>query len=451
MSTTQPSDRPLYQRPRILAVIALPILLWIVDLGRIAWPSPTLADISYGLLAAYLIVTLPQVRTSNRILGGLLAVICIVLHRGRFPFEVIARGLEFAVVFGAFLAVLQFVRATVEALPGATASRGLFAGMDAVGRRVAILISCHLLSVVLSIGSFAIVRPLVPHEDNPEERRRQGVMALRGVCTGIYWSPFTVGIGFIFFTYPNLPAWQVFGTGMLVAILIIGSSAVATGGRRGPAAFVATLAAFRPILAPLLGATGAVVLTVALSNLSNLQATIVVMPLFCLYQMLRGGRERTWRVTSIAIERMARSGDDMLVFTFAVVLGSILLESSEVIHVLSHLLPPHLPPPILIGILCALGIGLGLLGLNAILVGTILIALAASSAGDLPELVMAMIVLFGWTAASMLSFASLAILTTGQMFQVDTRKLSWSDNVTFLALVGLANTVVLSAAVYAVR
>lgn len=451
LSPTQPSDRPLSQRPRILAVIALPILLWVVDLARIVWPGPLLADASYALLAGYLIVSFPQVRTSNRILAAILAVICVALHRGRFPFAVIARGLEFAVVFAAFLAVLQFVRATVEALPGATASRGLFAGMDAVGRRVAILISCHLLSVVLSIGSFAIVRPLIPHEDDADERRRQGVMALRGVCTGIYWSPFTVGIGFIFFSYPSLPAWQIFGLGMLAAMAIIGFGAVIEGGRRAPAAFLATLAAFRPILAPLLGATGAVVLTVGLTSLSNLQATIVVMPLFCLYQMLKGGRERTWRVTSIAIERMSRAGDDMLVFTFAVVLGSILLESSEVLHVLAHLLPPHLPVPILIGSLCALSIALGLLGLNAILVGTILIALATSSAGDLPDMVMALVVLFGWTAASMLSFASLAILTTGQMFQVDTRKLAWSDNVPFLALVGLANTVVLSIAVYAVR
>jgi hypothetical protein len=407
--------------------------------------------ISYVLLAGYLLVSFPQVRTSNRILAGILATLCIVLHRGQLPFSVVARGLEFAVVFAAFLAVLQFVRATVEALPGAGASRGLFAGMDAVSRRVAVLVSCHLLAVVLSIGAFAIVRPLLPTEEDEAERRRQAVMALRGVCTAIYWSPFTVGIGFIFFSFPSLPAWQVFAVGMLCAIAIIGSAAIAEGGRKSPAALIATVAAFRPILAPLIGATGAVVLTVAFSGLSNLQATIVVMPLFCLYQMLKGGRERTWRVASLAIERMARSGDDMLVFTFAVVLGSILLDSRPVLDAMGHLLSPHLPVPVLIGSLCAIGLALGLLGLNAILVGTILIALAASSAGDLPEMVMALVVLYGWTAASMVSFASLAILISGQMFQLETRKLAWSANVPFLALVGLANTVILSLVVQALR
>ncbi len=451
MSTPSPDDQPLYRRPRILLVIALPILLWIAGLTRILWPHPALAYASYAMLVGYLLASFPQIRTSNRILGGLLITLCVLLHRGEMPFSVVARGLEFAVAFSAFLAVLQFVRATVEFLPGATASRGLFAGMDALGRRVAILISCHLLSVVLSIGAFAIVRPLLPHEDDPEERRRQAINALRGVCTGIYWSPFTVGIAFIFFSFPQLPPWQVFGTGMVVAIAVIGSAAFAQGGRRSPSALIATVAAFRPILAPLIASTGAVVVTIAATGLSNLQATIIVMPIFCLYQMLKGGRERTWRVASIAIERMSRAGDDMLVFTAAVTLGSILLESRPVLDAIAHVLPPHLPVPVLIGTLCAIGLGLGLLGLNAILVGTILIALAASAAGDLPDLVMALIVLYGWTAASMVSFASLAILTSGSMFQIDSRKLVWSANVPFLALVGLANTIVLSAAVYALR
>jgi hypothetical protein len=323
--------------------------------------------------------------------------------------------------------------------------------MDALSRRVAIIVSCHLLAVVLSIGALAIVRPLLPTEPEESERRRQAVAALRGTCTAIYWSPFTVGIGFIFFSFPTLPAWQVFGTGMLVALAVIGSAALAEGGRRSPAALLATVAAFRPILMPLIGATGAVVATVAFGGLSNLQATIVVMPLFCLYQMLKGGRERTWRVTSLALERMARGGDDMLVFTAAVVVGSILLDSRPVLDLIGHVLPPLLPVPLLIGVLIGVGLGLGLLGLNAILVGTIIIALAAGGAGDLPPIILALAVLYGWTAASMVSFASLAILISGQMFQVDTRRLTWSGNVAFLALVGVANVLVLSAAAYALR
>lgn len=451
MTASKSTDQPLSHRPRILAIIALPLLLWVIGVARIAWPNPLLAHVSYALLAAYLVVSFPQVRRSNRVLAGIIVIIAVLLHGGHMHFATVARGLEFAVVFAAFLAVLQFVRATVEALPGAGASRGLFAGMDGLSRRVAITVSCHLLAVVLSIGAFAIVRPLLPAEPDEAERRRQAVAALRGVCTAIYWSPFTVGIGFVFFTFPSLPAWQVFGTGMLVALAIIGSAAVSEGRGRSPAALLATVAAFRPILAPLIGATGAVVATVAFSGLSNLQATIVVMPLFCLYQMLKGGRERTWRVTSLALERMARGGDDMLVFTAAVVLGSILLDSGPVLDVLAHVLPPHPPVPVLIGVLSAVGLGLGLLGLNAILVGTTIVALAAGSAGDLPPIVLALIVLYGWTAASMVSFASLAILISGQMFQVDTRRLTWSGNVPFLALVGIGNVVVLSAATYALR
>ena len=98
------SPPPLYRRPRILAVIALPILLWIVDLARIVWPGTSLATASYAMLIGYLVVSFPQVRTSNRILAGILTTICVLVHRGQFPFSVVARGLEFAVVFAAFAA-----------------------------------------------------------------------------------------------------------------------------------------------------------------------------------------------------------------------------------------------------------------------------------------------------------------------------------------------------------
>lgn len=431
--------------------MTIPLLLWVIDLARIPLPLPLLADLSYALLAAYILVSFPQVRNSNRILAAIIATIAVLLHRGQFPFSVIARGLEFAVVFGAFLAVLQFVRATVEVLPGAATSRTVFANMDARSRRVAVMIASHLLAVVLSIGAFAVIRPLLPTDPDPEERRRQGMAALRGVCIAIYWSPFTVGIGFIFFSFPNLAPWTVFATGALVALAVMAVSAAVDGGRDAIPALLTTVRAFRPILTPLAVATGAVVTLVAFTTLSNLQATIIVMPLFCLYHALRGGRERAWRVTTVALERMSRGGDDMLVFTCAVVLGSILLESKPVMDVIAHVLPPHLPAPVLIGTLCAMGLALALMGLNALLVGTVIIAVAASSAGDIPDMAMAMVVLYGWAAASMLSFASLAMLTTGTMFQVETRKLYLSGNVIFFAIFGVGLTAALSAAVLALR
>ncbi|NDJ14789.1 MAG: hypothetical protein EBY17_26955, partial [Acidobacteriia bacterium] len=80
MSTPSPDDQPLYRRPRILLVIALPILLWITGLTRIAWPHPALAYASYAMLVGYLLASFPQIRRSNRVLGSLLIVLCVLLH-----------------------------------------------------------------------------------------------------------------------------------------------------------------------------------------------------------------------------------------------------------------------------------------------------------------------------------------------------------------------------------
>ena len=59
------------------------------------------------------------------------------------------------------------------------------------------------------------------HIDYVPESERHGVLWRQGP----FWflgnfQPFTVGIGFIFFSFPQLPPWQVFGTGMVVAIAL---------------------------------------------------------------------------------------------------------------------------------------------------------------------------------------------------------------------------------------
>jgi hypothetical protein len=439
-------DSPFLGQPRTLGLIALPIALWIIDLVRIVWPLPALATAGYLVVAVYLALGLKLASRSNLVLSGAMLAAAAAIHQGEMPFAVVARGLEFAVIFGAFLAVIQLVRATVESLPGAETSRGLFADMNDAERRSAITVSCHLLSVVLSIGAFAIIRPLLPPAEGSEERRRQALACLRGVCLALYWSPFTVGIAYIFFTFPHLPPWQVFGVGWVFAVAAISLSLLVDGRSGGWRALPRIVPAFRPILLPLGVATLAVVAMVGLTGLSNLQATIVVMPLFCAFFMSVGGRDRAWRVARMTLERMGRTGDDMLVFTAAVVLGSILLDARDILQAVGGLMPANVPVLVQIVGLSCVGLALGLAGLNAILVGTVVVALASGLPGGLPDLVLALIVLYGWTCASMLSFASMAVVISSRMFQVGVRGLGWGRNASFLGLFGLLSSAVLYAA-----
>jgi hypothetical protein len=87
-----------------------------------------------------------------------------------------------------------------------------------------------------------------------------------------------------------------------------------------------------------------------------------------------------------------------------------------------------------------LGFGLGpllaLAGLHPIVAGTVLLALLGPVSGELPDLVEIQVVLFGWMAGAMVSYASLSIVAASGFFDVPVRRLVLGVNLRYLA--GLA-------------
>ncbi|MBI3507981.1 MAG: hypothetical protein HY059_24360 [Proteobacteria bacterium] len=424
-------------------LVLAPIALWVIDVAGLATTAPWLRTINYGVLGLYLLAAIPGARRTNLLLGGAMAVVATVLLIGEAPLSATRQGLDFAVLFGAFLLVLQLVRATVETMPKATTTRALFETMTESERRVAIISSTHLLGGVLSLGSAAVVRPLLPASNNPHLRREQALANIRGMCTSIYWSPFTVGIAFIFYLFPNLPPWQVFGLGACIAALAIVISILGEGGRAGLAALAATVRAFRPVLLPLVSVALAVVVVTAVSGLSTLQATILVMPLFALLQLLLSESTRAERVWRLTVDRVGRSGDDLVVFTAAVVLSGVIVASPEVTQAAGTILPASLPLPAIILVMMVVGLALSLLGLNAMLCATVLLALVSGTNGVVPDLVMALILLYAWSCSSSLSLASLGVLTVAQLYGVAPQSLIWTRNLVFLGGFGVILAVLL--------
>ncbi len=394
-------------------LVLAPITLWAIDMAEIATAVPWLRLLDYAILGLYLLTAIPGARRTNLLISGTMFAVSAALLIGDAPLSATKQGLDFGVLFGAFLLVLQLVRATVETMPKATTTRALFAGMSLSGRRVAIIASTHLLGGVLSLASVAVVRPLLPASDDVEERRIQALCSIRGMCLSIFWSPFTVGISFIFYLFPGVPTWQVFGLGAGIAALAVGASILIEGGGNGLAALAETVRAFRPVLLPLVAAALAVVVVATVSGLSTLQATILVMPLSVAAQLAFSGSIRAERVLRLTADRVSRYGDDLVVFTAAVVLSGVVVASPEVTHVAGTILPASLPLPAIILVLMAVGIAASLLGLNAMLCATVLLALASGTKGAVPDLVMALLLLFAWSCSSSLSLASLGILIRG--------------------------------------
>jgi hypothetical protein len=120
------------------------------------------------------------------------------------------------------------------------------------------------------------------------------------------------------------------------------------------------------------------------------------------------------------------------------VLSGVVVASPQVIHVAGHILPQSLPLPAIILVLMAVGILVSMAGLNAMLSATVLLALASGIRDSIPDLVLALILLFAWCCSSSMSVASLGVLTVAQLFQVKPHGLIWSRNLAFLSGLGLA-------------
>jgi hypothetical protein len=86
----------------------------------------------------------------------------------------------------------------------------------------------------------------------------------------------------------------------------------------------------------------------------------------------------------------------------------------------------------------ALGPPLALAGLHPIVAATVLFALLGPVAPELPDLVEIQVVLFGWMAGAMISYASLSIVAASSLFELPVGRLVLGVNLRYLLALALA-------------
>jgi hypothetical protein len=129
-------------------------------------------------------------------------------------------------------------------------------------------------------------------------------------------------------------------------------------------------------------------------------------------------------------------GDELLIFTGALLLGDLITTSGVAEVVATMLQLEHWPLPLVPLLGFALGPPLALAGLHPIVAATVLFALLAPVAAELPDLIEVQVVLFGWMAGAMVSFASLSIVAASGLFEVPVGRLVLGVNLRYL--LGLA-------------
>jgi hypothetical protein len=179
-----------------------------------------------------------------------------------------------------------------------------------------------------------------------------------------------------------------------------------------------------------------VVVLASVTDLSTLEVVAIVLPPLCLVRLATLPARPVRSAVLAAGRDLPRMGDELLIFTGALVLGDLITTSGIADLVAGWLRLAHWP----VALVPFLGFGLGpplaLLGLHPIVAGTILFALLGPVADRLPDLVEIQVVLFGWMAGAMVSYASLSIVAASGFFQVPVRELVLGVNLRYL--LGLA-------------
>jgi len=419
------------------------LFLWLTGIVAIFVDLPGFDDVRLGALVIFISLAvisasrLTLFLTAVAIAGGAL---WLVQSADITP---VLDGLRFALVFSIFLPALVLTRETIEASREIGQARNAFMELTSNQRATGVMIGSQLLGVVLTLGVMAMTAPLI-RDDSPEPLRRDTILSvLRGLMLGGLWTPFSVGVIYITGFRPDLELLEICGPGFLMAMVGSLIAVLVGAGPRGVGQIGAALRIFRPLM-PLIAVSILAVITFAtLSPFSTIQSVALVMPILCALKLAMTGAYAARATLSKVASRIGATGNELLLFSAAVVLGSLLRESGLADTLVGVLALDKMPIELAIVVLMVLGPLFSFMGMHSILTGTLLFALLGPLDAQIPDMIEAQIVMFGWMCGAIVSFGSLSITLGTGLFRVNVGRIVLSVNLLFVALFATAATLII--------
>jgi hypothetical protein len=391
-------------------------------------------DAAFLLLLA---LALPAAKTVSRGVAGsgLAAAAMLALFYGETG--ALFAAAEGALVFVIFLPALFLMRETVQRSPEARTAEAAFDQLGP-GRRIAgLTVGSHLLAAVMIIGALPVIRPFLVRQE-PGLRAEFARASIRGFALCVLWSPFTVAMGFVLTARPEVELAAVIAVGLPTTAAALVGAVFVDRGLKGVRAALPALVAFKSLAVPIVVMVGLVVLMASVSPLSTLEVVAIVLPPLCLARLWALPARPVGDALVAAGRDLPRMGDELLIFTGALLLGDLITTTgvADLVAAALHLERWPLPLVPLLGF--ALGPPLALAGLHPIVAATVLFALLEPVGDQLPDLVEIQIVLFGWMAGAMVSYASLSIVAASSLFEVPVGRLVLGVNLRYLLGLALA-------------
>ena len=421
-------------------------LLWLLVVLDLGLDSIALRRVAEVLLALLMLLALVDASTHIRVLALLLfgGTAAFVWRSG--DWATLERGLAGALAIGAFLPVVGLVRATVSASPAVPAVRERVGAMAAGERCTWMTGGAVLFGAILTLGYVSVLRPLLPQRLDAAEATALAEAGIRGLGLTIVWSPFFVASAVAGQLVPSVAAWQIVAAGGALGLLG-GAIAHAMFNRgAGWPSIVRALRRLGPVVPACGLLVGAVVAASGVTGWSTLQSVVAVVPALCaVYLLLRARSHMAW----VARETVASSGrisDEVLILTASAVFGASMPVDAVSAHAAHWVGALAGWPSVAIATTVAAIVVLGLLGVHPMLTASVLVPTLLALEWPIHGLVLALVVVFGWSLSSTVAAWTLPLVVSSAAFGVPVRRLVFGANLRFVVAFGAAGCVALSLA-----
>ena len=386
-------------------------------------PSPLLAHASGVALALFVVLAWLHATRHIRVLFPIIAgVACVVAAIGG-ELAMVVRGFERSQAFGAFLASVLLLRATVEASPRLARLRGGLETLDGEGAQNWTLYGAHALGSVLSVGAMSILAPVAASKARGELRASLASSAARGVGTAVMWSPFFVAIAFSTQLVPGVATWRVMAIGTGLAAIGLALSQRLFTPRLGAARFAASVRQLGPLVLPVAILVGSVVAASTAFHLNGLQAVAFVIPLLCALYGASLGAAAVGRIARRAFTSFGRLSDELLIVLGSTVLATVISALPAVKGLGASLSPGVVAGPVLIAALVFVLVTLGQFGLHPMIGGGVALPVLAAGGFGIAPPVLVSTGVFAWGLSSAISLWTLPVVAASVQFGVPVREL----------------------------
>ena len=409
-------------------------VLWAITYINIVIPAHNFPVASSLLLFLFLVLGFRWLPSHAQILCVVLILAAVGLAGFYDTWIVLFHGIDKASIFPAFLSTIVLLRAVAEQRPEVDTARKMFNKLPKRERDSGIIAGTHLIGTVLQVGVFAILAPILGRSVSQKDRQDVFTVAIRGMATVPFWSPFMVGMAVASEHLPLVPLWQILLLGLPLTFVGFLISAIFFDRNSNISRLLHSLASLTPVALPVFIAAFIVVITTVTTKFSTLQALILSLPILCLISLAFTKVEGRLLPITQTFERIGKIGPEASILICATILGVVfesVLPKSGLLHWLKNL---NLPGYAVIFIIILTMNIAGLIGIHAIVTGTFLLVVFTSVTTGVTDLVLMQAILVGWGLCSVISIGSLTVATGATMFGIPPTELITKSNIAFVFL-----------------